>query len=186
MKIYKSLSHSLLLVLGMFLVACATRGFETHMDVAPDANIASYKTFSWISETPFIQQSGGIVVSPLNKQRIQTAIENKLKNQGYEYVRLAQKPDFTISYTVGTRERLNVQSYPSYYHNSPWDWPYYYQHDEVYVHEYTEGTLAIDLFDYQSGKPVWHGVAQKKILQSDKNNPNAAIILAVNAILDQL
>lgn len=54
------------------------------------------------------------------------------------------------------------------------------------MHEYTEGTLAIDLFDYQSGKPVWHGVPQKKVLQSDRNHPNAAITLAVNAILDRL
>lgn len=173
---------TLILLLG----ACTTPGFETHMDVAPDANIDSYKSFSWISDTPFIQQAGGVVVSPLNTQRIQDAIEVKLKSMGYDYVSLTENPDFTVSYTVGTRDKLNVHSYPRYYHNSVWDWPYYYEHDEVYVHEYTEGTLAIDLFDYKSGKPVWHGVAQKKILQSDRNNPNAAIKLAVNAILDQL
>lgn len=186
MKFIKKVGLSSIVALSLFLVACATPGFETHTDIASDAEIASYKTFSWISDTPYIQQAGGVIVSPLNTQRIQIAIEAKLKDKGYAHVSLAENPDFTVSYTVGTREKLNVQSYPSHYRNSRWDWPYYYDHAEVYVHEYTEGTLAIDLFDYKTGKPVWHGVAQKKILQSDRNNPQEAIKLAVNAILEQL
>lgn len=185
MKNYKNFSLSPLLFLCMFLLACATPGFETHIDVAPDSNISGYKTFSWISDTPLIQQPGNVIISPLNAQRIQTAIENKLTSKGYQFESLTEKPDFTVSYTVGTRDKLNVQSYPRYYRNTNWNWPYYDQ-GEVYVHEYTEGTLAIDLFDYQSGKPVWHGVPQKKVLQSDRNHPNAAITLAVNAILDRL
>jgi len=45
----------------------------------------------------------------------------------------------------------------------------YYQ--DVQVRDYTEGQLAIDLFDVKTHAPVWHGRATMTITESDRDTP---------------
>ena len=60
--------------------------------------------------------------------------------------------------------------------------PYYWPNVDVEM--YTEGMLAIDIFDNASREPVWHGWARKRILGADVANPETAINAAVSAILE--
>ncbi len=48
---------------------------------------------------------------------------------------------------------------------------------------YTEGMLAVDVFDNESRQPVWHGWARKRITGRDIEDPEASIDEAVEAIL---
>ena len=61
-----------------------------------------------------------------------------------------------------------------------WGGPYYQNID---VREFTQGRLAIDIFDVKQKQPVWHGHATKSISSSDQKNAEALINKAVAAIL---
>ena len=61
-----------------------------------------------------------------------------------------ERADFVVSYSVGSRDKLRVTSYPVAY-RGPWGWHvlgrrYYVQ--EYEQHSYTEGTLAVDIFTF--------------------------------------
>ena len=51
------------------------------------------------------------------------------------------------------------------------------------MREYTEGMLAVDVFDVEERRPVWHGVATKRISESDRDEIEATVKAAVDAIL---
>lgn len=179
LSVYKA---GLMACIALIMIACATTDIRTHTDIAPGADLSAYKTFSWISERPQVKTGSENYINPIMAERLQSAIKNKFLAMGYTQVAINESPDFTLSYTVGSRDKLDVYSYPVYYRRDPWRWPYYY-HDDVVVHQYTEGTLAIDVFDYTSGKPVWHGVAQRRITEARLDNPGPVIQETVDAIL---
>ena len=54
-------------------------------------------------------------VSPLLEGRIMSAIQRELQAKGYDYVEGAEYADFAIAFTVGSREKIRVDTYPTYY-----------------------------------------------------------------------
>ncbi|NCF15211.1 MAG: DUF4136 domain-containing protein, partial [Gammaproteobacteria bacterium] len=49
---------------------------------------------------------------------------------------------------------------------------------------YDKGMLAMDVFDVEERRPVWHGVATKSIKESDIKDLDGTIQAAVDAILE--
>ncbi|MBT5155706.1 MAG: DUF4136 domain-containing protein, partial [Gammaproteobacteria bacterium] len=43
------------------------------------------------------------------------------------------------------------------------------------VRQYTEGTLAVDLYDGATRKPVWHARADRKITKKVRENPSETL-----------
>jgi hypothetical protein len=108
---------------------------------------------------------------------IESAIRTQLQQQGFVFSDVREDADFVLAYTVGTRDNVRIESYPIGYRGH-WGWhvPYsHYYFREVSVHNYTKGTLGVDLFDNETGKPVWHGWAEKTVTQSDRDDPGATI-----------
>ncbi len=174
---------SILLILGISLSGCATLRSGSHYDQS--ATYDHYRTFSWIADQPLIVGTGdGPPISPLSQKKIVTAIEAELTRKGFVYTPNRESADFALSYTVGTRERIESTSYPSAY-QGPWGWHLYgrYYYDTEVVHRtYTEGTLGVDVFDGRTKQPVWHGWASKTISTSDRKDPAPSIEKAVTAI----
>jgi len=160
---------------GMILTACATISTGSHYDET--TNFGVYKTFSWIDDVPYIADDSSVRVSPLSQSKIQNAIQSELERKNYTFTDDRGSADFVIAYTVGTREKIRTTSYPVGYHGD-WGWhvhgSYYYVR-ETTEHRYTEGTLAVDIFDGESKKPVWHGWAEKTITESDREDPSSII-----------
>jgi len=93
-----------------------------------------------------------------------------------------EQADFTVAFTVGARDLINVDDYPlGYRGRRPWSARYFGTGADVTT--YTEGTLAIDIFDNGSRQPVWHGWARKRITGGDIEDPAPTIDAAVRAIL---
>lgn len=96
-----------------------------------------------------------------------------------------------MSSTIGSREEIKVDSYPSmsagygraYQGHWGWGGMYYGVGAETQVRQYTEGMLAVDVFDVKDRRPVWHGVATKRINDCERDNMDATIQAAVDAIL---
>lgn len=174
------------LLLGALLSGCATIKTGSHQDES--ASFSNYRTFGWIADDPLIlgvdEQSP---ISPLSQKKIIEAIEDELSNKGFSYLANPDQADFVVSYTVGTREKIVANSYPSAYRGT-WGWHMYgryYYTTEVVHRTYTEGTLGIDIFDGSTKQPVWHGWATKTILTSDRENPSASIQKAVAGIIER-
>ena len=179
MKICSSAGRSAqmvaLIACSGLLTACATISTGSHYDET--TNFGNYKTFSWIDESPYITDSASIRISPLTQTKIQRSIKGELEQKGYTFTKEGKDADFVVAYTVGTRDKIRVTSYPAEYHGT-WGWHVYGSHyyvREYSEHSYTEGTLGVDIFDGESKKPVWHGWAEKTITETDREDPTPVI-----------
>ena len=177
-------------VIALCLSGCAT-GFKATHDHDASHNFGSYKYYAWISENPMKVGPSTRINNPLVEERIMNAVEANLDAQGYEQVIDRRSADFVLSFTVGSRDEIKVDSYPSmsggigYAYPRHWGWGgmYYGHGTETTVRQYTTGMLAIDVFDVEERRPVWHGVAEKRISESDRDDAVGTITAAVEAVL---
>jgi hypothetical protein len=166
----------------LFITGCATT-LETHSDHDASQSFSGYSTFAWMADQPMMAPPDQVArVSPLNRKRIEDAIESELAAKGFRKTAEPAAASFVVSYTVGARDRVDVQSFPAPY-TGPWRWGWPYHWHDVDVQMYTEGTLAIDVFDGATHQPVWHGRASKRITAHDVKQAAEQIPPAVSAIL---
>lgn len=150
--------HRRLFGLGLMVLAlgaCETSP-SISSDTAPGANFAAYRTYEWTEIAP------GPGMNPVALERMRQAIEQSMRTKGYT----AAKPgDLTLIMTVGGQERVDIHS-----------WGRFGQYYDTY--RYTEGKLALDVFDTRTTRPVWHGEATQNI---DPGRTDAAQIDAAVA-----
>lgn len=166
------------------LAGCVAINTGSHYDET--ANFSAYKTFSWVSDQPYVYDETSIRISPLTQNKIRVAIRNRLEKSGYAFTDTPGSADLLVAYTVGTRDKIRVESYPVEYSGS-WGWHVHGSHyyvREVSEHSYTEGTLGVDIFDGHSNKPIWHGWAEKTISDSDRKDPGPIIEEGVTRLFD--
>lgn len=162
---------SLLLVLALY--GCAQEA-RVKVDSDPTADFSRYKTYTWA----YGAAPPGI--NPLNYQRIKTAIDRELASRGYTQ---SQSGDFAVGFTIGGREKVEVTNFgtyggffPGYGAGFGRGWA-----SNVDVRNITEGILAIDFYDLQTKRPVWHGQATK-VISSEGADPED-IDQAVSSLL---
>ena len=173
--------------LGALLALGACESIKVNSDFDHDFVFANYRTFSWISDRPMISKA--TEVSPLAEGRIQRAITDDLSRKGIRYVADQSKADFVVAFSVGAREKISVTSspypagvWPGAYGYHGWGYGYY---NDVDVRQFTEGRLAIDVFDVAQKRPVWHGYGTKNVTSAMRKDPEKAINEAVTAILKE-
>lgn len=174
------LGLALLLPLALVLSGCETLRVGSDYDRA--ANFSNYHTFTWLPR----QEYG--VRDPLVAERAKDAILSGLEAKGYRYVSDSAQADFAVDFTLGSRERVDIHTYPQ-----PYAWPWYgygrywwgypYWGTGVSVTRYREGTLSIDVFDAKTHRPVWHGWAKKALTHEDIVHSRTSIRKAVDAVL---
>ncbi len=174
------------LVAAIGLGACAST-FEATYDNDPGQDFSKYQTFAWISKNPMKVGATAVVPNPLLEPRIMSSIEKALVTKGYRHAKQPNSADFVLSFTLGSREEIRVDSYPSMSrgYGSRWGWggAYYGHGTETTVRQYTKGMLAVDIFDVRERRPVWHGTATKKISDADRKNLQETVDAAVAAIM---
>ena len=176
------LGLAMLLPLALALGGCET--LRTGSDYDRAVNFSSYHTFTWLPREEYGFRN------PLMAARAEDAITAALEQKGYRYVQNRADADFAVDFTMGSRERVNIHTYPQ-----PYAWPWYgygrrwwgypYWGTGVNVTSYREGTLAIDIFDARTHRPVWHGWAKKALSRDDITHSIASIRRAADAILEK-
>ena len=136
------------------LAACSSSP-KVSTESAPGANFSGYKTFTFVSQMP----AGG---NPVAVERIQQNVGSALAGKGYTK---GQPGDLTVVTTVGAQDRTQINT-----------WGYWGMRADVY--QYTEGKLAVDVFDTKTKQALWHGQATETI---DPNKPDPAAINAAVA-----
>ncbi|MDJ0748193.1 MAG: DUF4136 domain-containing protein [Woeseiaceae bacterium] len=160
---------------------CATK-IDTFVDHDSRVAFHDLETFAWISEHPLVSSSQYAAANPFLEARIQDAIQDELTSRGYRFVEDDSAADFVISFSVGGRKDLSVESYPVAYRNR-WTLGGTYIGESVSVEQNTEGTLAIDFFSANTRSPIWHGVARKNLTAAEEKLRGSIIRDAVAAIL---
>ncbi len=182
MKIVKKAA---LVALVAIMAGCSsTPTAKVNFDRNEQISTANYKTFAWLTPSKILAAPIGI--NSVAKVRIDKAIEAAFIAKGYQLIESADDADFTVSYTVGSRDKIRVDTYPASYRTGfGWGRGYYggfAMGTESTVRSYTEGKLAIDVFDVKTKQPVWHGWGTKRVTSSDKDDPTTTI----NAVVDQI
>jgi hypothetical protein len=169
----------------LLLAACATPLPRT--DVDPAANFSRLHSYAWLAEDPLFQPGDGDrAVSLLNRRRVVEAIESTLAARGFTRASTRESADFTIVYSVGTRERVSGSSFgDSLYRPWFWGWPYYGRDMGLEVRSDIEGRLAIDILDAGSKKPIWHGVSAEALGALDLDQSGIRLVRAAQTVLAQ-
>jgi Domain of unknown function (DUF4136) len=165
------------------LSGCATQ-LQVGSDYDGSATFRNYHTFM------VVQREHGGLESPLNPlvaARVEDAIRADLNHKGYVETSDPQAADFMIDFTIDSRERTDINSYPQPYAGWGWggprSWGGPYWGDSVDVHQYREGMLSVDVFDAHSHRPVWHGWAKKELSDDDIEHSTGPVQRAVAAVL---
>ena len=103
-----------------------------------------------------------------------------LSISGSRYINDPEAVDVVVSFTVGSREQVKVEQYPVSYRVN---YSRYYRGygygtrygTETRVPQYTEGQLAIDIFDVDKHTLAFHGSASKRLTSSDRSAPEAML-----------
>jgi hypothetical protein len=172
---------SALALIAIWLSACAT--LRVGSDFDRTASFSGYHAFA------FLPQQRHNSRNPLVTQRVRDAIEAVLTGRGFTFVSNMADADFVVDFTIGSRERTDVESYPAPYTGwyggyGGW-WGYSYWGAGVDVRTYREGTLAIDIFDAHTYRPVWHGWAKKELTDDDLEHSEGPIRTAVGTVLSR-
>lgn len=186
---YPLLRTTALLSLLALLTGCGASA--PVIDYDRSADFASYRTYAFISDHPMVRAPDTPPGSPLLEGRLMRITDDNLQGKGFTKVSDPESADFAVSFTVGARDKIRVNSYPEPYRPyyggwGAWGAPYYGGYmgtSNVDVQQYTEGTLAIDIFDVNQHKPVWHGIATKRITDSMRRNPDESLTEIVDEIL---
>jgi hypothetical protein len=171
------------LIMALGVASCAT--LHVGSDYDRSASFASYRTFT------LMHRQHHQVHNPLVVQRTEDAIQQDLSNKGYRLVTNLNEADFSVDFTVGSRERTDINSYPMPYAGAGWAgwgwgpgwWGYQYWGSDIDVRQVREGTLSVDVFDAHTHRPVWHGWAKKDLTDRDIEQSEEPIRNAVAAIL---
>jgi hypothetical protein len=180
---------SVVFISAVLLSACAGKSYKTYDDYNPNIDFSRYQTFSFISDNPMIVSSAQGAVSPLLQPRLMNAIRADLSRKGFRYVTDPEQADMAISFTVGSRDQIRVDQYPASYRTGYGSYYRGYGYGMAYgtetrVRQYTEGQLAIDIFDVRSKTPAFHGSASTRVSSSDRENVEAFLNEIVVETLD--
>jgi hypothetical protein len=166
----------MLALVGAMAGCVSNQQARVDFDRNSEINTTNYKTFAWLNESKILAESVD-----------DNAIEQAFIAKGYQLVNNAEQADFTISYTMGSRDKVKVDSLPVMYRTSlMWGNRFYGGMGiDTRVRNITEGKLAIDVYDVKSHQPVWHGWAVKRIKSSEQDNPSKAIKMVIEELVAQ-
>lgn len=175
----KIIAASLATLLALTLGACSSSpNIRSTYDYNREVDFSSYRTYAFISEHPMAVSEAQGAVNPLLENRLKEAIRIAMNTKGYSEVSDPETASMAIGFTVGSRDKIKVDTYPSTFHTGYARRGYYLGYDygtETRVRQYTEGQLAVDVYDVASHHPAYHGVASTRISDSDRANPQATL-----------
>lgn len=181
----KSLNVAILVSCALTLAACSTTP-KVFTDSDSRQDFSSYKSFSWTNANPMLT-TGERVVSPLIEPRLMKAIKANLMAKGYDYVEDKAQADIAVSFSVGARDTVKLESDPAVLYDVHWRWGGPNYGTTLMTRTYTKGSLAIDVYDIERNSPVWHGMVSSRLKKSDLNKPSTdqQLQTAVDTVLQE-
>lgn len=165
--------RSFLIALTLASVAGCSSTPQIDTDYDPAANFSGYRSYSWA------YSAAPAGMNPLVYERVRASIDRSLAARGFSQ---GSPGDFAVAFTIGARDKVQVTDfgpYAPFYGAYRWGWGGGFH--QVDVSQYTEGTLAVDVYDVGTRKPVWHGTATQNVTPGRVDQ--AQIDTAVDSVL---
>ena len=161
------------------LAACATSP-AVRAEYDRQVDFRSYRTFGF-AEALGTDRGG---YETLVTQALKSATRRQMEARGYRFA--PAQPELLVNFNTHLRERLDVVRMPvapsEYYgYRSYVAWRAY----DVEMHQYTEGTLNIDVVDAARAQLIWEGIATGPVTAEVYRNRQAAIEEAVERIFQK-
>ena len=175
---------------ALALSGCATTGRIT-TDFDQTQNFSQYQTFAWAGENKAVIL-GARVAPAMVEAQISRAIVDDLSAKGYRFTDNLQEADFAVSFTIGTRDGTDIRQTPDYFwaERARWSWGNVYWPGPAIapvtrttLHEYTEGTLSVDIYDVKKREPVWHGAGTRNLSRAELRGEKNTVTEDVRLIL---
>jgi uncharacterized protein DUF4136 len=164
------MKNTIAAAVALLMTTAVVYAQKVSVDSDPRAPFATYKTYAWVEGTP--------APNPLNEDRLRMAVDARLALAGLRMN--TTNPDLIVTTHVTTKERQELV--PNGFGYGPW-WGGGY--GTANVETYVEGTLVVDLYDANTKKMVWRGVATATA--SEKPTKNAAkMTKAVDKMFEKL
>jgi len=141
-------------------LSASVAGAQTvNTDADPSAPFSTYKTYAWTTGTPALESLG--------EQRIRSAVDAQMAAKGFR-VATDSTPDVYIATHVLTQKE------PQLIANGFGPWAFGGGFGTIDVNTLVQGTLVVDMYDANTKKMVWRGVATDTV--SEKPSKNTARI----------
>lgn len=177
----KKISPLALLAAALTLAACGPT-LKVHTDYDKSVDFTRYKTFSI-----YQNDSSSSAISPLNQQRITTAVVAAMQRKGYQQA--SSDPDLLINPVTIVKNKIALSSNTDYYGYGGVYRPYYWgtglgvsSTTNYNIQNYKDGSLIIDVVDANTKKLLWQGTGNSEIDKPLKD-PDTEVPAAVNKIL---
>lgn len=135
------------------LMSCSSITVKTDFD--PEYDFATFKTYRWANAQE-INPNDELAKDQLIYRRVQEAVDKELAAKG---MKLVESGDFDIVVVAhaGIKERMQVHQTGGYY--GGWYDPYWGPYGgSTHVSHYEEGTLVIDIVQWEKKELAWRGM----------------------------
>jgi len=144
---------------AMVLNACGAIPVSTDYD--PAWQMPADASYAWIARPA--AHVDPMIDNDLVAGRVHRAVDDQLAGKGLHAVADDQAA-LLITYHIGEEEKLDISSFHSNFGYYPC-WRCYGPgfDSDVWVNQYTEGKLIIDMVDAKTKQLVWRGIAARRV-----------------------
>ena len=175
---------SLTLALGL-LTACASSPPEPVVDYNNAYDFQQIRTMAFLPHNRAASgDSPRALMSDMQINRINLALEQAVENKGFEIVDDPKKADALLTWHLVVQEKTDVRTTPGgasggYYrgYNRRAAYSCWNCGTDVSVRQYTQGTFIVDVMDPKMNQSVWRSVIQSRLkgeLQREQEPYNQA------------
>lgn len=156
----KYLRYAALLMAAVVLNACGAIPVSTDYD--PAWQMPADPSYAWIKRPS--AHVDPMVDNDLVAGRVHRAVDDQLAAHGLHAVADESQASLLISYHIGEEEKLDISTFHSNFGYYPC-WHCYGPgfDSDVWVNQYTEGKLIIDMIDAKTRQLVWRGIASRRV-----------------------
>ncbi len=177
------------LFVSVALFSCSSTKITSDYD--KEADFSKYQDFHYLGWA----KESGEMVNDLDKRRIEEAFGNEFSKRGIAFVDQSEA-DAAVSLFIVVDQKTSTTAYTDYYGGMGgmgygygrgypgWGWGGGMSTTRYQEYDYLVGTLVVDVFDTDTKKLVWQGVASGTINEKTKNR-EARIQKMARAIMDK-
>lgn len=144
-----------------FISGCQTTP-RYNFESDPEVDFTAYKTFAMMPLSSQVPGAEPDLVLRVG-DTVKSTLEDELKSKGYTQTDI-DSADFTVNVTGKVVPKVDVRDFgyqPYYSYSSARRWgyrhPYTVDFRDVYVDEYEEGTLIVEIYDAGTKELAWVG-----------------------------
>lgn len=180
---------TLAVLLAVVVAGCT--GVPVSTDYNTGYRFHEASSYAWLERKDNSGVAGSLADNDLVEARVRRAVDDQLKARGLAPAGSVEQADLLVTYYIGQEDKLDVRSfrsnfgyYPCWHCYGPYGGAGWGYDNDVWVTEYTEGTLVIDIIDAETRKLVWHGIAERRLpVFTDPHQRDAYVRETVTAIL---